>query len=95
MALHQRRASLLSILQLYSADTCPPVPDEIQLSPLAEDFRLKCFAMYVSRFNVRSTLLLTPKINSKPEERPTAAVLRNHAYLELPMFWSFSGDFKS
>ena len=31
-------------LQLYQTKQAPPVPDGIVLSPLADDFRLKCFA---------------------------------------------------
>jgi hypothetical protein len=37
----------LTLQQLYTANAVPPVPDDIQLSPSAEDFRLKCFALYV------------------------------------------------
>lgn len=79
--------------QLFQAEACPPVPDHVQLSPDAEDFRLKCFAMYVPR-----TLCLIQYTNgglSNPEQRATAAGLRSHPYLQLPMFWSFNGDFKS
>jgi hypothetical protein len=32
--------------------------------------------------------------NSNPEERPSAAALRRHGYLELPPSWSFNGNFK-
>lgn len=32
-----------SILQVAYNKMAPPVPDDVQLSPDAEDFRLKCF----------------------------------------------------
>lgn len=31
--------------QLYQNKLPPPVPDDVHLSPLADDFRRKCFAM--------------------------------------------------
>jgi hypothetical protein len=35
----------LDVPQLYNANCGPPVPDDVTLTPDAEDFRLKCFAM--------------------------------------------------
>jgi hypothetical protein len=82
VALYRYCASSLSKLQLYSAESCPPVPDEIQLSPLAEDFRLKCFAMYVSHFRDRPCCL--------PENPP--ANLKNgqqRLCCAITLTWSF------
>ncbi|QRW27219.1 STE/STE11 kinase [Rhizoctonia solani] len=50
----------------------PPVPDDVILSPLADDFRRKCFAV-------------------DPAERPTAAELLTHPWLEIPPGWVFKG----
>ncbi|RDX50456.1 Pkinase-domain-containing protein [Lentinus brumalis] len=60
------------LLHLYQTKQAPPVPDGIVLSPLADDFRLQCFA-------------------ADPDERPSAAELRKHTYLELQPGWSFNG----
>ncbi|KAI0715329.1 Pkinase-domain-containing protein [Earliella scabrosa] len=60
------------LIHLYSTKQAPPVPEGIQLSSLADDFRLKCFA-------------------ADPDERPSAAELRKHAYLELQPGWTFNG----
>ncbi|KAJ2927143.1 hypothetical protein H1R20_g9928, partial [Candolleomyces eurysporus] len=60
------------MFQLYSAKLPPPVPDDVILSELADDFRLKCFAI-------------------NPDERPSAAELRKHRYLDLPPGWVFPG----
>ncbi|KAI0800996.1 kinase-like domain-containing protein [Fomes fomentarius] len=60
------------LIHLYSTKQPPPVPEGIQLSALADDFRLKCFA-------------------ADPDERPTAAELRKHPYLELQPGWVFNG----
>ncbi len=35
---------LMGYLKLYQTKQAPPVPDGIVLSPLADDFRLQCFA---------------------------------------------------
>jgi serine/threonine protein kinase len=35
-------------VQLFQSKLPPPVPDGLVLTPLADDFRTKCFAMYVS-----------------------------------------------
>ncbi|OCH94776.1 Pkinase-domain-containing protein [Obba rivulosa] len=60
------------LLHLYNTKQSPPVPDEVTLSPVADDFRRQCFAM-------------------DPDERPTAAELRLHPYLELQPGWTFNG----
>ncbi|KAI8980739.1 kinase-like domain-containing protein [Trametes punicea] len=60
------------LLHLYQTKQAPPVPPGIELSPLADDFRLKCFA-------------------ADPDERPSAAELRRHPYLELQPGWTFNG----
>ncbi|GJE92098.1 Pkinase-domain-containing protein [Phanerochaete sordida] len=60
------------LLQVYKTKQGPPIPDDINLSPLAKDFRQKCFA-------------------TQPDERPPAAGLRLHPYLELPPDWYFTG----
>ncbi|RDB28565.1 MAP kinase kinase kinase mkh1 [Hypsizygus marmoreus] len=62
------------MFKLYQSKLPPPVPEDVVLSELADDFRRKCFAI-------------------NPEERPTAAELRNHPYLILPPDWVFT-DFK-
>ena len=43
-----RRACYLvtDTLQLYQSKLPPPVPEDVVLSELADDFRRKCFAMY-------------------------------------------------
>ncbi|KAI0094930.1 Pkinase-domain-containing protein [Irpex rosettiformis] len=66
------REAMAVLLQLYQTKEGPPVPQEIVLSPLADDFRQKCFA-------------------TNPDERPTAAELRKHPYLELQPDWAFNG----
>lgn len=60
------------LLHLYQTKQGPPLPSDVQLSSLADDFRQRCFAM-------------------DPDERPTAAVLRLHPYLELQPGWTFTG----
>ncbi|KAH7340421.1 kinase-like protein [Rhizoctonia solani] len=50
----------------------PPVPEDVILSPLADEFRKKCFAV-------------------DPAERPTAAELLTHPWLQLPPGWVFKG----
>ncbi|CAE6515497.1 unnamed protein product [Rhizoctonia solani] len=50
----------------------PPVPDDVTLSPLADDFRQKCFMI-------------------DPAERPTAAELLTHPWLQVPPRWVFTG----
>ncbi|GJE85710.1 Pkinase-domain-containing protein [Phanerochaete sordida] len=64
------KEAMAVLLQLYNTKQGPPVPSDINLSPLADDFRQKCFAM-------------------NPDERPSAAELRLHPYLELPQDWAF------
>ncbi|KZT05856.1 Pkinase-domain-containing protein [Laetiporus sulphureus 93-53] len=59
------------LIRLYQTKEAPPVPNDICLSPLADDFRRKCFAM-------------------NPDERPSAAELRKHSYLELQPGWTFN-----
>lgn len=49
----------------------PPIPANLTLDPIAEQFRIKCF-----------------EIN--PMDRPTAAQLKGHQYLQLPPNWIFS-----
>ncbi|KIP12516.1 hypothetical protein PHLGIDRAFT_81740 [Phlebiopsis gigantea 11061_1 CR5-6] len=66
------KEAMAVLLQLYQTKQGPPVPKEVILTPLADDFRQKCFAM-------------------NPDERPTAAELRQHPYLELQPDWSFTG----
>ncbi|EKM61246.1 uncharacterized protein PHACADRAFT_83951 [Phanerochaete carnosa HHB-10118-sp] len=66
------KEAMAVLLQLYQTKQGPPVPKDIALSSLADDFRKKCFAM-------------------NPDERPTAAELRLHPYLELPPEWAFIG----
>ncbi|KAG7099154.1 hypothetical protein E1B28_001025 [Marasmius oreades] len=60
------------MFKLYQEKVPPPVPKDVVLSELADDFRRKCFAI-------------------NPDERPSAAELRKHKYLELPPGWQFSG----
>ncbi|KAI0687786.1 kinase-like domain-containing protein [Cytidiella melzeri] len=60
------------LLQLYQTKQGPAVPPEVALSPLADDFREKCF-------------------QTDPDQRPTAAELRKHPYLELQPDWTFVG----
>jgi len=60
------------MFKLWSSKLPPPVPEDIVLSELADDFRRKCFAI-------------------NPDERPSAAELRKHEYLELPTGWLFDG----
>ncbi|CUA75625.1 hypothetical protein RSOLAG22IIIB_05990 [Rhizoctonia solani] len=50
----------------------PPVPDDVILSPVADDFRRKCFVI-------------------DPYERPAAAELLTHPWLQLPPGWVFKG----
>ncbi|KAI0788655.1 Pkinase-domain-containing protein [Abortiporus biennis] len=64
--------AMVVLLHLYQTREGPPVPKEITLSPLADNFRQLCFAM-------------------NPDERPSAAELRNHPYLELQPDWTFNG----
>jgi len=59
------------MFKLYEKKLPPPVPVDVQLTELADDLRLKCFAM-------------------NPNDRPSAAELRAHPYLELPPGWTFS-----
>ncbi|KAF7799268.1 hypothetical protein EIP86_010500 [Pleurotus ostreatoroseus] len=66
------KEAMAVLLQLYQTPQGPPVPQEITLSPLADDFRQKCFA-------------------TNPDDRPTAAELRKHRYLELQPDWTFIG----
>ncbi|KAJ3534515.1 hypothetical protein NM688_g7125 [Phlebia brevispora] len=66
------KEAMAVLLQLYQTKQGPPVPKEITLSPLADDFRRKCFA-------------------TNPDERPSAAELRKHPYLELQPDWTFNG----
>ena len=42
-----RLSRWLMLQQLYRSKLPPPVPDEISLSEQADDFRMRCFAMYV------------------------------------------------
>ena len=37
----------LMLQQLYQSKLPPPVPDEVNLTEQADDFRMRCFAMYV------------------------------------------------
>ncbi|KAF9270166.1 Pkinase-domain-containing protein [Marasmius fiardii PR-910] len=60
------------MFKLHQEKVPPPVPKNVVLSELADDFRRKCFAI-------------------NPDERPSAAELRKHKYLELPPGWQFSG----
>ncbi|THV07695.1 kinase-like protein [Dendrothele bispora CBS 962.96] len=60
------------MFKLYSSKTLPPVPANVVLSELGDDFRMKCFAI-------------------NPDERPSAAELRTHPYLQLPPGWQFIG----
>ncbi|KAH9947148.1 Pkinase-domain-containing protein [Amylocystis lapponica] len=60
------------LLHLYQTKEGPSLPADVVLSPLADDFRQKCFAM-------------------DPDERPSAAELRRHPYLELQPGWQFNG----
>lgn len=81
---------LMTLLQLYQAKLPPPVPDDVILSPLADDFRRKCFAMSACFFLVPFPSH-THVFGSNPEERPTASELRRHKYLTLPDNWVFTG----
>jgi len=78
--------------KLYQSKQPPPVPEDVILSEEADDFRRKCFAMYVIFFSRVSThLVLTSGFHSNPEDRPSAAALRKHSYLILPPDWVFTG----
>ncbi|VDB86477.1 unnamed protein product, partial [Peniophora sp. CBMAI 1063] len=68
----REKEAMAVIVMLYNAKQAPPVPQGLDLSELALDFRAKCFAV-------------------NPDERPTAAELRKHPYLELPPDWTFTG----
>ena len=46
-----RLSRWLMLQQLYQSKLPPPVPDEISLSDQADDFRMRCFAMYVLVLN--------------------------------------------
>jgi mitogen-activated protein kinase kinase kinase len=59
------------LLQLYQSKVGPPVPANMPLDALADDFRKRCFQM-------------------DPDERPTAAELRQHQYLIIPPGWEFT-----
>ncbi|EAU93145.2 STE/STE11 protein kinase [Coprinopsis cinerea okayama7 len=67
------------MFKLYEAKLPPPVPDDVVLSELGDDFRRKCFAIF-----------MTDGACSNPDERPPAAELRLHPYLELPPGWTFT-----
>jgi len=60
-----------ALLKLANSRLAPPVPEDVHLSPLADQFRLKCFAI-------------------NPNERPTAAELKEHPYLQLDPGWEFT-----
>ncbi|KAF8529431.1 kinase-like domain-containing protein [Gautieria morchelliformis] len=60
------------MFKLGAEKAAPPVPDDVELDPVEDDFRLQCFAV-------------------NPNERPTAAELRKHNYLELKPGWTFTG----
>jgi len=57
--------------QLYQSKVGPPLPEDIDLSPQADDLRKRCFCV-------------------NPNERPSAAELRQHPYLVLPPGWEFN-----
>ncbi|KAF8898833.1 hypothetical protein BD779DRAFT_1485744 [Infundibulicybe gibba] len=59
------------MFKLYQSKLPPPVPEDVVLTDLADDFRRRCFAI-------------------NPEERPTAAELREHPYLILSPDWVFT-----
>ncbi|KAJ7588485.1 kinase-like domain-containing protein [Mycena floridula] len=63
------------MLLLFRDKKSPPVPDNVILSELADDFRKKCFVMQVSR---------------NPDERASAKELQSHKYLQLTPGWQFS-----
>ncbi|KAJ7639685.1 kinase-like domain-containing protein [Mycena polygramma] len=61
------------MFNLFQSKLPPPVPDSLVLTPLANDCRKKCFAMYV--------LISSPSSQFKfgwQKERPTVAELRKH-----------------
>lgn len=67
----RKEEAMAVIVKLYSSKQAPPIPSGITLSPQADDFRRRCFAI-------------------DPNERPTAAELRKHPYLNRPPGWMFS-----
>ncbi|KAB5594379.1 Mitogen-activated protein kinase kinase kinase [Ceratobasidium theobromae] len=66
----------------------PPVPNDVYLTPLADDFRQRCFAVLVFTF---LSACVTDSYRSDPAERPTAAELLTHSWLQLPLGWTFPG----
>jgi len=60
------------MFKLGAARLAPPVPDDVELDEIEDNFRQKCFAI-------------------NPDERPTAAKLREHKFLELKPGWTFTG----
>ncbi|KAG2350273.1 kinase-like protein [Suillus weaverae] len=63
------------MFEVYQNKQSPPIPSDVVLSDLAEDFKDRCFVMQVF----------------DPEERASAAELQRHPYLELPEGWVFNG----
>ncbi|EIW53105.1 kinase-like protein [Trametes versicolor FP-101664 SS1] len=61
----------LQVLIHLQTKQAPPLPEGVELSMLADDFRKHCF---------------TPD----PDDRPSAAELREHPYLQLPVGWTFT-----
>lgn len=60
------------MFKLGAERAAPPVPDDVELDEVEDDFRRQCFAI-------------------DPADRPTAAELRKHKFLELKPNWVFSG----
>ncbi|KAG1784045.1 kinase-like domain-containing protein [Suillus placidus] len=67
------------MFKVYQDKQSPPIPSDVVLSDLAEDFKDRCFAMQVLSFVF------------DPEERASTAELQQHPYLELPEGWVFNG----
>ncbi|KIJ45527.1 hypothetical protein M422DRAFT_166302 [Sphaerobolus stellatus SS14] len=60
------------MFKLGASRQAPPVPDDVVLDEIEDDFRRQCFAI-------------------EPADRPTAAELRKHQFLDVKPGWTFTG----